>query len=215
MTAARKPTDPRRQRLLAKIHVAKKELAIPEDAYRAMIARHGKGKDSAGGMTVGQLIAVVEELKAKGWKDARRPPKRAAAARKLADGEQAAKLRALWIACWNLGAVKDPSEAALGAYVKRMCKVDAMQWAEAAALRRAIEGAKAIAARAGVDWTDHADPRRCVIRAQARRLGLPPREVGLIGWRLGLPAFDSFYQPEHWDRLANILGERIREAAGG
>lgn len=37
-------------------------------------------------------------------------------------------MRALWLFLHELGAVRDPSEAALSAYVKRIASVDDVQW---------------------------------------------------------------------------------------
>ncbi len=49
---------------------------------------------------------------------------------KLAQYPEARKIRALWLFLHQLGAVKDPSEAALATYVKRVTKVDALQWTD-------------------------------------------------------------------------------------
>lgn len=48
--------------------------------------------------------------------------------RSLADDAQSKKIRALWLDMAETGIVKNPSEAALAAYVKRLTGVDTLQW---------------------------------------------------------------------------------------
>ncbi len=64
-------TSATRRALLAKIHVAKKGLALVEESYRAILLRVG-GAESAAALDEGGLVRVVEEFKRLGWKDARR-----------------------------------------------------------------------------------------------------------------------------------------------
>lgn len=239
MTAARKPADPRRRSLLAKVHVAKAQLGIPDDAYRAMIARHGKGKESAAALGDAQLVAVIEELKAKGWKDAKRPPKRAGRVRPTVNDPQA-KARALWIAAWHLGVVADSSEEALAAFVRRQAKVDALQWLHPDAAPKVIEGLKAMMARkAGVDWSGYRffgappqyRPKARILEAQWRilcaagRMHRPGAE-GLCAWlelAAGVRLPDGGGEFRHvfaadeaeLDRAIALLGKHVREAADG
>ena len=56
-------------------------------------------------------------------------------------------MRALWLFLHQLGAVKNPSEAALAAYVKRIAKVDALQWADGHQTEALIETLKKWAMR--------------------------------------------------------------------
>ena len=50
-----------RSPMLAKVHIAKKELALDQDAYRAVL-KAAAGKDSAAGMTERELEAVLTEM---------------------------------------------------------------------------------------------------------------------------------------------------------
>lgn len=207
MTAAN--ADPRIRELLAKIHIAKKQLRLDDATYRAIIERVA-GRDSARGLAVGKLIAVVEEMKRLGWQ----PPSRGrAGSRPKGDGIQEAKIRALWLALWNLGAVADPGEAALGAFVKRIGSVDAPRFLRPAEARRVIETLKQWASRVGVAWDAAADPRLCLFEAQRARLGLDRDQVVSICYALGIPAVVPLCGPADLDKLANELGRRIREAA--
>ena len=59
--------DPERRGLLAKVHIAKKELGIPDDDYR-MILKREFGKYSARNLTRLELEYLVEYFKSKGFR---------------------------------------------------------------------------------------------------------------------------------------------------
>lgn len=67
---------------------------------------------------------------------------------------EAREVRALWLFLHALGQVKNPSEAALAAYVKRIAYVDDMHWADSLAMRRLIETMKKWAMRVLPDIVD-------------------------------------------------------------
>lgn len=55
--------------VLSKIHIAKGQLGMDDDSYRAMLLRISNGKtNSSKGLTLAQAEKVLEEFKAKGWK---------------------------------------------------------------------------------------------------------------------------------------------------
>jgi len=115
-----------RARLVRLIHVAKRELGLDDETYRALL--HGSvRKESTSAMTVPELERVIDRMKRAGFKvRTKRPTSRQS--RPLAQYPEAKKIRALWLFLYELGAVSDPSEAALASYVKRITKVDALQW---------------------------------------------------------------------------------------
>lgn len=137
--------DPRRKAQLAKIHMAKKELAIEDGAYRAMLTRL-TGHESSAKASAAQLDAVIAELQVKGWK-----PKPGTAQRgvKRADHPSAKKARALWISLHELGAVRNGSEQALEAFAARQLGVTRLQWADQGLVYKLIEALKRMAERAG------------------------------------------------------------------
>lgn len=53
--------------MLAKVHIARKELGLDDPTYRALLARV-TGHESAASCTDGQLEAVLAELRRLGWK---------------------------------------------------------------------------------------------------------------------------------------------------
>ena len=138
-------TSPERRALIAKVHIAKKDLAIEDGAYRAMLTRL-TGFDSAAKATDAGLKSVLAELKAKGWQD---KPKKSARGRGADPRDQANKLRALWWALWQLGEVREPGDSALAAFVCRHTKIEALRWNRLEDLQIAIECLKSWCVRIG------------------------------------------------------------------
>lgn len=125
-----------RQRLIKLIHVAKRDLRMDEDSYRAMLRQIG-GAESSSAMNVPKLETVLEHMKRCGFKVR---PKRGD--RPFSNAPQDKKIRAIWLDLHAMGAVKNPSEAALAAFVKRMTGVEALQWLSAAQASKVIEELK-------------------------------------------------------------------------
>jgi phage gp16-like protein len=138
-----------RQRLIRLIHVAKRELGLDDEIYRALLTGCVK-KDSTSAMSVPELEHVLERMKRSGFKvrvKSARPPAQSRPGRPLAQYPEARKIRALWLFLHQLGAVKNPSEEALAAYVKRIAKVDALQWTNGNQTEALIETLKKWAMR--------------------------------------------------------------------
>lgn len=108
--------------LLAKVHIAKKELGLDDETYRAILKRI-TGKDSAAKCKLWQLDNVLREMKNLGWK-----PKKTKKDFRPASDEMVAKIYALWRALHNAGAIDDPSQIALRAFVKRQIKKEAPEF---------------------------------------------------------------------------------------
>ena len=111
-----------RNSLIKLIHVARRDLNLDETNYRAILFAQG-GNESLAAMPVDGMKKVMDYLKAQGFK-----VRKTKTDRKQATGKDASKVRALWLFLHELGAVRDPSEAALTSYVKRIAKVDDVQW---------------------------------------------------------------------------------------
>lgn len=97
------------------------------------------GKYSASTMTIGQLCQAVETMKKQGFKVKHRNDK---SSRKLAGDAQSQKIRALWLEMHDQGIVRNPSEASLAAYVKRLTCVEALQWLDTEQASGVIEALK-------------------------------------------------------------------------
>jgi phage gp16-like protein len=141
---ARFAPDPLRRSLLAKVHVARKELGLDEDTYRGVLIQV-TGQSSAGELDQQQLVAVLDHFKLRGFTA---QPRKAGAARP-ADHPSARKARALWISLYHLGAVRNGSEQALEAFAARQLKCERMQWMRQSDCYRLIEALKAMAERHG------------------------------------------------------------------
>lgn len=149
MSAARKVAAPNPNRaMIAKIHVAAKDMALADDTRRALMVRL-TGKASSADMSATELDRVLGEFKRLGWKAKPASGQARPAARRPADHPVARKARALWISLHQLGAVRNRSDAALEAFACRQLGVAAFQWADQAQGYKVIEALKAMAERAG------------------------------------------------------------------
>jgi phage gp16-like protein len=155
-----------RRAAVVKVQIARRDLQLAEDDYRAILFRH-TGKTSSTACSDAELGLVLDEFKAKGWTPKvqtgsfRSQAGQAAIAKspsrsrhgpisnRPADHPSAKKARALWLSLWNLGEIRDPSEGALEAFARRQLKVERLQWADQALTYKLIEALKAMAERAG------------------------------------------------------------------
>ncbi len=134
---------PDRRPLIAKIHLAKKQLALTDDSYRDVLRRI-TGLDSAGAMRADQLDAVLREFARLGWK-----PK---PAKKRSATPQIRMIHGVW---QDIVALQGHGDAAaLRAFVARQTKttanpagVSSPEFLDAAMGNRVLEGLKAWRAR--------------------------------------------------------------------
>lgn len=133
--------DSDRRAMLAKVHIAQKDLGMDEETYRAVISRITKGKaDSAKALSDAALNDLLEEFKRLGWKAK-------AAPRTATKDPLSGKIRALWMALADAGVVRDRSEAALRGYVERMTGKSDLRFCDVRQKGRLIESLKQWAAR--------------------------------------------------------------------
>ena len=195
---------PNRQRLIRLIHVAKRDLSMDDDTYRAILQRIGK-KASSADLTIPELEKVLEHLKRSGFKvrsKSKSVPKPAQAkpSRPLAQDLESKKIRALWLFLHELGAVKNPSEEALAAYVKRIAGVDALQWISGEQAERLIETMK--------KWAMRFLPQAVkALVPQVGALQLPDVERGQLNAVLNKAFSRQTFDPMHsaWESLNDVL----------
>lgn len=133
--------------LIAQIHIAKKQLGLDDETYRAAL-KSATGKESCADMSKIELMKAVHHFKQHGFK-ARRgknskkygvtshtPPHS-----KKSQGD---KIRALWIEMHQQGIVHSSDERSLRAFVSRMTrgKYKAPQFCDGEAACRIIEALK-------------------------------------------------------------------------
>lgn len=204
---------------LARIHIAKKELGLDDDAYRDVLMRV-TGKASSKDMTITERDDVINEMRRLGWQAGA-----SKGGRKRLDGKYAPKLQALWISGWHLGIVRDRSDSALIAFVKRQTGLDHTRFLyDDRDARKVIEALKKWLEReGGVDWSASAikpgwtqsDRGRIAIALVGKAASLNLFTVHLsIGARLETIANRplSEFTPMEWVRVHKHLGERIRRA---
>ena len=190
--------DPIRTHELALIHMAKKELAMPEDAYRGLISRCSGGRtDSSAELQAAERYQVIEHLRRSGFKprSAARPSPRGEDAR-----QQARKLRALWLSLYELGVARSPDDHALAGFVMRHTGIEVLRWNRAEDLGLAIECLKGWCRRVGYKpeaskmdgaCKDRFEP--ALIRAQWQRL------TSLGACRNGMHArLDTWLNAQGW-----------------
>lgn len=144
------PADARRARLIKLIHVGRRELAMQDEDYRTMLAGMPAlgGRTSSADLSIRGLELVLDQLKVRGFKVKVKASPNAgfkavnSQSRPLADDGQSKLIRSLWLQLHDMGAVRDPSEKALGSYVCRIAKIEALQWLDIDAARKVIETLK-------------------------------------------------------------------------
>ncbi|MFN3582592.1 regulatory protein GemA [Phenylobacterium sp.] len=208
--AARQQVSAGRRAMLAKVHLAAKELGLADDARRDVLERIAGARSSAD-CTDDQLDAVLREFRRLGWTPSKAAPgkhPRARGARKPAPASHpvALKARAMWLSLWNLGVVRQGTETALEAFAARQLGVDRLQWADQAQGYRLIEALKAMAERAG--WSQELS---ALVKPERRLWALKARLVQRQAEILGRPPLQLHDTTEaDLDRLARELGPQVR-----
>jgi phage gp16-like protein len=98
---------------LAKIHIAKTQLALSDDDYRDLLARL-TGHRSAADLNAAQRTKVLDHFRAVGWQDTGRQAKLG-----LANTPQMRKIAVLWHDLHAAGLVRSPTAKALHHWIKR------------------------------------------------------------------------------------------------
>lgn len=222
---ARFPANPRRRAMLAKIHVAKKQLQLDEDDYRQILLDE-TGRTSAGDCTEAELERAIKRFEALGFKPL---PKAGPVANRPAQHPVARKARALWISLYHLGAVDKPSEQALEAFAKRQLKCERLVWADQRQGFKLIEALKAMAVRHGWPQTDASGAALSSIKLNeglctAILWKLKGADEVPADWTIDTAAFrlcgiqtgaEGPMNAESYQRLAKALGDKLRTAGGG
>lgn len=140
MTFAKRNGTQLRNAELAQIHIAKTQLGLDEETYRAIIfaISHGRTRSSSD-LDWTDRKNLLEHFKAKGWKPA--PPKAAKAAKPVSRGQDGL-VRSLWTELHQAEKVRDPSDAALGSWLKRNHWPERPEWMNHKQITQAIEALK-------------------------------------------------------------------------
>lgn len=213
------------------IHAIKTRTRLDDSSYRGML--QGFGVASSKDLSRAEADDLLRRMRdiPGAEKPASKPVKDRAA------GPYAPKMRAMWLALWNLGAVEDKRDSALHAFCKRQTGLDHSRFVFAAADATAVlEALKAWLIREGVVWPAAAGSaeayrmamKRAIIRAQWRRgmaLGVLRQTSGVEedlamtsyvasvargGPRMIGDLACSSVKPEELDAAQVALGRKIR-----
>lgn len=132
--------EQRKGRLKQLLHIGAAHLGWDDDCYRDVLVSVTKDpkRNSSTQLTLQELDLVLDRMKRAGFK----PVAKKAGSRKRATYPQARKIRSLWLTLRDKGALRDSSEEALTAWVKREFKVDRIDWLSPAQADQAIERLK-------------------------------------------------------------------------
>lgn len=133
-----------RRAKMAKVKIAIKQLDMDDHSYRAMLERI-TGNRTLTLCLENEIDDVIRELERLGF--TAQTPKAGTTPRKLDDSPEGKLIRAIWLQLHAIGEVKNPSEAALMAYVLRIGKVSAIQWLSSSKVELVIETLKKWAVR--------------------------------------------------------------------
>lgn len=174
------------------VHIAKRDLALEIESYRAILHRV-TGKTTAADLSLEELDKVVAEFKRLGWQPQRKGAA-SAGSRPMAHDALSRKIRALWLSLWQLGELTDPSEEALAAFVKRTAGTEALQWLDPNTADQVIKALRGWCERVGFKQPD-ASAMRYLNRAR-KAAGLAEEGYGFVAKAALIEA--------QWRRLAAL-----------
>ncbi|WP_181183793.1 gp16 family protein [Prosthecodimorpha hirschii] len=128
---------------LAMVHIAKKQLGLVDENYRAILVRL-TGKDSSRDCSAADLDRLLGEFKRLGW-----APKAKAKPNAASDRPYVRKIYALWNEAGRCGAVENASRDALRAFTARQTGKAAPEFLTPAQANSVSEALKAMIARRG------------------------------------------------------------------
>jgi phage gp16-like protein len=215
---------------ISAIHVLAKKAGMDEDMRRDFLQREA-GVRSSKLLTVASAGAVIEKLKAQ------TDGVRANGAVAGLESPAARKLRALWIAGYDLGLVRDRSDRAMLSFLERQSGVSHTRFLkEPGQATSAIEGLKSWLKRDGkvewpareawkrdgkADFDEIAASKQAIVEAQWRKL----TELGLAAGTKDAPfaglgefaiattgLIRAQFELTHYDQVQKALGRLLRDA---
>ncbi|MFH2012578.1 MAG: phage protein GemA/Gp16 family protein [Pseudomonadota bacterium] len=105
-----------RNGLLAKVHIAKKELGLDDKTYRDILRSRPWCVDSAADLRLGKLEALVNYFKSMGWKES------------PVTGEKESQIEALRERIMEVAAQMDNGAKRAQGLCKTICRTDRLEW---------------------------------------------------------------------------------------
>lgn len=185
-------------RTIAAIKIEQKKLGLDDFTYRAKL-QILTGKTSTKDMTEAERQKVLVSLRGSSTQPAPVRQDGRDGKRKLS-GKYLPKMRALWIACYNLGIIDDRRDSALEAFAmgRQLPNISDMRFVhkpdDAASV---IEAMKGMLARAGVVWADRLP---CEPYEKS-----PGYKIARAQWSILHPAEPNAF----WQAVTHIVTESI------
>lgn len=127
-----------RRSLLAQVHMARKDLAMPEEHYRGMLAER-YGVESSGQLVMVKLHDLVKHFEKLGWVPKRKPEPRP---------DRKRLCKRIWAQCYSLGRpVPDYGDG----IAKQMFGIEKVVWCDAEQLRAITTALAKQQAKEGAD----------------------------------------------------------------
>ncbi|MDX2094343.1 MAG: regulatory protein GemA [Alphaproteobacteria bacterium] len=206
-----------RRGLIAKVHVAKKQLAMEDESYRSLLRRI-TGKDSAADLTKGQLESVLREFERLGFSGTVRRTKPGG----LPSEPQAKLIRALWFNLYHLGELDNPAEDALVAYCHRMSGVARIEWMHSEQFDNVIRGLRGWLQRIGWENPTSEDIRALTILRLQHGVQDSPTDYSSLAAKVAtiraqcnridqpMDKLMDLWSAEELDEIIRILGQTCR-----
>ncbi|WP_417656169.1 gp16 family protein [Pseudidiomarina aestuarii] len=142
-------------KLIQLIHVAKREMALDDETYRAALSGVC-GKNSCKNLSLSELHQVLEHFKRTGFKMRSKKVNNRISplSSEPVKAAEIRVIRALWIDMAQSGLLSDSSEAALDRWVYRMSKVRHVGWLNGKQAVKVLEALKKWDARLMAKWLD-------------------------------------------------------------
>ncbi|WP_370176258.1 regulatory protein GemA [Sphingobium abikonense] len=212
--------EPGRNRLIIAIRAACKRQRIDDD-MRKDIQASLIGKASMSDMTIAELGRLLDHFN-KGWKGP------------MGHRAHIGKIKALWWSLYWMGAIDDPGDRAISAFVERQTGVSALKFLDHRKAASVIEALKSWLARLGVVWPTpegiavtaqnapdfsdlHAD-RHAILLAigdELRKGGaLRGHYVRYMERAVGLLPNHHYWTPAELDTGIRLLGRKLRHMKG-
>lgn len=177
-------------KLIRLIQVAIRDLGLREEEYRTIYTETTR-KDSLKAMNIKELWQVAEAMKGYGFKISSGIPGDAP----LYNSEQAKLVRHHWLTLHRYREVRNPAEAAMLDYVKRITGISRMEWLKPPQMTLVVETMKR--------WRERVEDR---LVADAVSQGyLPPKPTTMAelelnaGWYTARDDYLDSYNTSHTD----------------
>ncbi|WP_289145061.1 regulatory protein GemA [uncultured Sphingobium sp.] len=209
-----------RVRLMTAIRAACKRQGVDDDMRKA-IQDSVIGKASMSDMTIAELGQMLDHFN-KGWKGP------------MGHRAHIGKIKALWWSLYWLGAIDEPGDHAISAFVERQTGVSALKFLDHQKAFSVIEALKGWLERVGVQWADAETVARIAEIAPAYCDQLADRHAVLaaidaalykggvlrthyalyLQTAMGLAANHHFWTAAELDAGIRLLGRKLRRMKG-